>query len=610
MSTALTPQEEIGLLIAARYPVIQIVTGEERLVERAAASAAAAAGFQPFLWDFAGSLDGSREHQFAWRVQALDQLVGEPLVDPKKDPVGAVLRRIANRPDVAGFKAARDRDPSAEAALHGMTDEQGNDDRTTGREVWILRDVAPALKSDRLRRALKNLASHLGDTIAHDRLATVILIGESDVVPADLEQTIRLYRWPLPSRESRKQLVGEFMGLARVPDPARPGELLAVKIKDGGREDVVDAAAGLTAEAAGAALNESVARYGELRPVFIAAQKKLQVDGVAGLTWVDPDPLGLDAIGGLDELRRWVEEQKEPFLARSRPDSAAARYGLLPPRGIALLGEPGNGKSLMSQVVPAAWGVPFIQLDLGGLKGSLMGESEANMRKAMAVIEGAAPVVVQIDEAEKALAGSGSRLDAGVGAHQLKALLTVLSEGKAAVFFILTINDVGAVLSSYPELFRKGRMDLIFRLARPELEERAAIAAVHLRRAEARRLTAGAPAGMCDPDRFDLDAVARATDAFSGAEIAALVPAALLLAYRDRDPGDEEPREVTTEDLVVCARLTTPQSKIVQISPELQRFYETAARPASTPPTTDDRTTDGAVILGRGLRVPVHQGEN
>lgn len=599
MSTnSLTPQEEIALLIAARYPILWIVSQEERLVERAVVVAAARAGFQPFYWDLAGAMDGNGEQQYAWRVRELDQMIGEPLLEPKKDPVGSVLRRIARRPDLAGFKAARGEGKSVEAELYGLTEDQAlavsrdpDACRLTGREVWILRDLAPAFKSDRIRRMLKNLAAEIGDCLDHGRLATIVLLGESDDVPADLKSSVRLYRWPLPSRKDRQRLVDEFLQLARRPNPEAEGEPVPIEI-DGERHDIVDAAAGLTASDAGAALSESVARHGRLVPSFVSDQKKLSVDGVAGLTWVDPDPLGIEAIGGLDLLRAWVEEQREAFLARSRPDSAAARYGLKPPRGIALVGEPGNGKSLTSAVVPAVWGVPFIQLDLGALKGSLMGQSEGNMRKALEVIAGASPVVVQLDEAEKELAGSGSRGDSGVGAHQLKALLNTLSEGTAAVFFILTINDVDAVLSSYPELFRKGRMDEIFRLARPDLRERAAIAAVHLRRAQR------------DPSDYDLDRLAAQTDSFSGAEVASLVPAALLRAYRDRPADAQEPREPTTDDLVACANLTTPQAKIVEVSPRLQHFYDTAARPASTP-TADVRSDDGAVSMGRGLRVPV-----
>lgn len=607
MSAAeLTPQEEIALLIAARYPILWIVSHEERLVERAVALVAANAGFQPFYWDLAGGQDGNGEHQYAWRVRALDQMIGEPLVEPKKDPAGSVLRRIARRPDVAGWQAAAATSLGAttDAARYGLTEDQAlefNRDpdacRINGREIWILRDLAPALKADRIRRMLKNLAAAIGDCLDHDRLATIVLLGESDDVPADLKSSVRLYRWPLPSRKDRQRLVAEFLQLARRQNSQ--GDPIPIEIQ-GERQDVVDAAAGLTVADAGAALNESVARHGQLVPSFVADQKKLSVDGVPGLTWLDPDPLGLEAIGGLDLLRAWVDEQREPFLARSRPDSAAARYGLKPPKGIALVGEPGNGKSLTSAVVPAVWGVPLIQLDLGALKGSLMGQSESNMRRALEVIAGAAPVVVQLDEAEKELAGSGSRGDSGVGAHQLKALLTTLSEGTAAVFFILTINDVAQVLNSYPELFRAGRMDAIFRLGRPDFRERAAIVAVHLRRAKR------------DPRDFDLDTVARHTDTFSGAEIAALVPAALLRAYRDR-PTDQEPREPTTDDLVVCANLTTPQAKIVEISPGLQHFYDTAARPASTPASTPtpDLSDQGAVSTGRDLRVPItFQGEN
>ena len=132
----------------------------------------------------------------------------------------------------------------------------------------------------------------------------------------------------------------------------------------------------------------------------------------------------LASIGGLDALKDWLIQRSAAFSQRARD------YGLPMPKGMLVLGVPGTGKSLTAKVTASVFGVPLLKLDAGRLFGSLVGQSEANLRAAIATAEAIAPCVLWIDELEKAFAGSGSsgNTDGGTSARVFGSLLNWLQE--------------------------------------------------------------------------------------------------------------------------------------------------------------------------------------
>ena len=232
----------------------------------------------------------------------------------------------------------------------------------------------------------------------------------------------------------------------------------------------------------------------------------------------------------LDTLKEWLRLRERTF-------SAAARdFGLPPPKGVALIGLPGTGKSLTAKAIGALWGVPLLRLDVGAIYSSYMGESERRARHALQLAEAIAPCVVWIDEMEKGLAHGGN--DTGTSTRVMGTLLTWMAEKTSPCFVVATANDVSALP---PELLRRGRFDEIFFLDLPSRQEREEILGVHIRRSG--RDMAG----------FDLTAVADRTEGFVGAELAQVVHDALLSAF---DAG----RELTTPDLVAAAGRVVPLS--------------------------------------------------
>src|SRR6185436_21126879 len=161
-------------------------------------------------------------------------------------------------------------------------------------------------------------------------------------------------------------------------------------------------------------------------------------------------------------------------------------------------------------------------LDAGRLYDKYIGESEKNFERAVKMAESMAPVVLWIDEIEKALVASGSGdADAGVGRRIFGLFLTWLQEKKQEVFVIATANNLSLLP---PELLRKGRFDEIFFVDLPDDSERESIWKIHL--------------GLRKQDvtQFDLLKIVSASDGFSGSEIEQAVVSALYRALHRKTP--------------------------------------------------------------------------
>jgi SpoVK/Ycf46/Vps4 family AAA+-type ATPase len=141
----------------------------------------------------------------------------------------------------------------------------------------------------------------------------------------------------------------------------------------------------------------------------------------------------------------------------------------------------------------------------------------------MRTAERLAPIVLWIDELEKAFASSGGDEDGGVSRRVFGTFLSWLQERKGDVFVTATSNDIANLP---PEFIRKGRFDEVFFVDLPDAAARAEVLRIHLRR---RRQ---------DPSRFDLAALAGASEGFSGAELEQAVVAGLHVAFATKGALD------------------------------------------------------------------------
>lgn len=282
-------------------------------------------------------------------------------------------------------------------------------------------------------------------------------------------------------------------------------------------------------------------RYGGFDPAKAGAEKaaRLAEGGFLEPITTPPTP-----VGGLAGLKRWLQSRA----------AAVAGKGLPMPQGCVLVGPPGTGKSLSAQLVAQTFALPLMRLDVGRLMGSYVGESEKNLRAALAQTAALAPSVLWIDEIEKGLAGASGAQGSEITRRLLQTLLTWMQEQRGT-FVFATANDITALP---PELLRKGRFDEVFYCDLPTEPERADIWAALLTQAG---LDAGAAREL-----------ARASVGYTGAEMfAALQDARYECAAPT--PG--------AEDILLALQATKPLSQVAPDAIAAIRSWGVAhARPA------------------------------
>jgi len=419
------------------------------------------------------------------------------------------------------------------------------------RGLWVLRDMPAWLSGPPMAstlRALRNLAKSLP---AASMPQAIVVLTPSSEVPPELQGHAVVVNWPMPDRAE----------LASMLDSMAERYKLDL---NGSRDAAIDAAVGLSGEEAESCFARSLVSLKRIDPAAIAAEKKSVISKAGLLTWLEPLKGGFDAVGGLDVIKSWTLKRKLAYTP------AARAYGLTTPRGIFIGGISGCGKSYITGAIATELGnVPLIALDIGALKSKYVGESEANFRKALATINTVGRCVVRIDEIEKALAGATQgAADGGVSADALGTLLTWMQDRTNEAFIVATANDVTALP---PEMLRKGRWDELFWVDLPTPAERIEILKAALRKH-----------GRTFPDSIDWNGLAIATDRFTGAEIAALVPDAMFTAFADGE------REVDANDIVRAARDVTPLAETAKDKIQKMRDWAKGkARPATTPEAAD-----------------------
>lgn len=520
---------DVSALLRSRAPLLWIVTREEARVESYLAEAATAAGYPTHFWDTA---------------QGMTTLAGKP----EKDVGGTDIDET--------FAAIRKRA------------ESGNQ-----RGVWILRDLPVWLSGPggaRSLRGLRNLARLLPG-IEPERAQSIIVMTPSGEVPPELSGHATVIDWPLPDRIEIAAVLDA--AIAVLPEKDKNGKpLRANAAPNGTREAAIDAAVGLSGEEAAACFARSLVESKKIDPVLVANEKKRVIARERVIEWYDPIPGGLDAVGGLENLKAWLKSRKSAY------SPAARAYGLPAPKGTFLAGVSGCGKSLTAKAIATNWAVPLLKLDLNALKGKFVGESEGNLRKVFRVIEAIGRCVVWIDEIEKALAGAtgGASADGGVSADALGAILTWMQERKGEAFVIATANSVESLP---PELLRKGRWDELWFVDLPNAEESKAV------------LKAALVAHGRGAVKIDLAAVVKHCGEFTGSEIAAIVPDALFAAFEDMG------REIKTEDLIDAAETVTPLAKTAEGKiTALRNWAAGRARSASSAVTAVGRAAPGRVL--------------
>ena len=371
--------------------------------------------------------------------------------------------------------------------------------------IYLLLDFHPYLEDPALARMIKEIALGYSDA-AH----TLVFISHRLDMPAELQALTARFELTLPDREALKQHVREEAQLWARANPGRK-----VKTDERTLDRLLAQLGGLASGDARRLIRTAIHDDGAITesdlPEVMQAKYRLLDQG--GALTFELDTARFGDVGGLERLKRWLQQRRDVFL---EPDGA-----LDPPRGILLVGVQGGGKSLAAKAVAGLWHLPLLRLDFGTLYNKFFGETERNLRTALGTAEAMAPCVLWVDEIEKAIA-SGD-YDSGTSKRVLGTLLTWMAERRAPVFMVATANRIDQLP---PELIRKGRLDEIFFVDLPDADTRERIFAIHLGKR-------GQPL-----EQFDLADLAASSDGFSGAEIEQAVVAGLYLAREQRESLD------------------------------------------------------------------------
>ncbi len=365
--------------------------------------------------------------------------------------------------------------------------------------VAVLLDFHDALADKRVVRRLRDLTPRL---VAEHRC--VVIVAPELHLPEGLVAQTAVVRMSLPDEAALTAILDHLM--VDFPDGAPPGPV---------RETAVRGARGLTGDQARRAFLRGLLADPALGAAgigVILTEKRRILSRDLGLEDVETTERPED-VGGLETFKAWLFERAQAMA----PD--AHRFGLVPPRGVLLVGVQGCGKSLSAKCAAAQLGVPLLRLDLPRVlgAGSQGRSAEESLARALEAAESVAPVALWVDEIEKGFAGSATgRGNDSRASRLLGAFSTWLQERRGAVFVVATANDVTALP---PELLRRGRFDELFFVDLPDVRARRTILSVHLRRRGR------------DPADYDVAALATRCEHFSGAELEQIVVGGLHRAF-------------------------------------------------------------------------------
>lgn len=382
-------------------------------------------------------------------------------------------------------------------------------DKYEGSAVFILKDFHEFWEQPIVKRKLRNLAQKL-----EPRGKCIIITNPGKKLPDELKDDVGVIELPMPREEELNEILENLSKTVSI----------TIDLDEEQKQRFLRAALGLTSQHAKRVLTKaavvSKAKINESHIKLITEEKRQVIRQSEALEFF-PVSETMDDIGGLEQLKEWLQIRQGAFSEEARS------YQLPPPKGVALIGIPGTGKSLTAKAIGAIWRLPLLKMDTGALFGGIIGESEERTRRALSVAETVAPCILWIDELEKAFAQGG--LDGGTSARVFGSILTWMQDKTASVFVVATANNIATLP---PELLRKGRFDEVFFLDLPTEEERKQIFSVQLQKVK--RPT----------HAYDLDVLARESEFFVGAEIENAIVDALYQAFYDGQ------RAMVTDDIV------------------------------------------------------------
>ena len=391
--------------------------------------------------------------------------------------------------------------------------------------IYVLLDFHHYLEDPVIIRLMKDICMRFEEVGRQ-----LVLISHEVKLPHELESFTARFDMALPTEEERETIVKRVMSSYSAENPGA-----RVEHDPKAYRMLIRNLAGLTDRdteqlARNAIFQDGAISKSDLPDVMKAKYELLNRGGVLQFEY---DTARFGDVGGLSNLKRWLDLRKPAFIADD-----AARH-LDTPKGILLIGVQGCGKSLAAKATAGIFDLPLLRLDFATLYNKYHGETERNLRESLKTADVMAPCVLWIDEIEKGLAGKGG--ETGTSQRVLGTFLTWMAEKDSGVFVVATANDISMLP---PELVRKGRFDELFFVDLPGQRVREQILIIHLKARDQ------------DPMRMDITAIAEAADGFSGAEIEQAIVSASYAAHAQKTP-------LSAEHLIEEIRRTRPLSVVM-----------------------------------------------
>ncbi len=379
----MNPERELEVLIRAKYPIVYVVTWEERRVVEVIEGISKKLGRQMHTWSV---------------TQGIKPPVNRTSGPKNPSKLPSELEALAQVHEAPEFT------------------------------IFVLKDFHAYMKDSRVVRLLRDLATRL-----RSRASTLFIVSPVMSLPTELEKDVTVLEYPLPDEEEIENQLDEVI------DAMKGSKTVDVSLTEEDREVLVHSAQGLTRDEIESALARSLVTHKKLQVDTIIDEKK-QIVRKTGMLDFYPANNSLKDVGGHDLLKEWLGKRSKAFT------DAAREFGIPSPRGILLLGVQGCGKSLVAKAVAASWNLPMLKMDVGRIFGSYVGQSEQNMRRAINIAESLSPCVLWMDEMDKGFAGTGGGVsDSGTTARVFATFLTWMQEKTKPVFLIATANDVSAL---------------------------------------------------------------------------------------------------------------------------------------------------------------------
>jgi SpoVK/Ycf46/Vps4 family AAA+-type ATPase len=441
----------------------------------------------------------------SWEESRVERLVVHLARTFFGQPVSCGIWTVVDGLVVDGVPVPETRDPlrALEAVLQG-----------SGKGFYLFKDFPTTSARPEIVRRLRDLYRAL-----KDRGRFVLLVSPRLEIPEDAKKEVYYVEYELPDE-------GE---ITRIIEGTVRKRIAVEGLDERAIKRLALAMRGLTADEIGHLLTKVFAQrkeFDEAAFLEVLAEKEQMSKKEGVLEFVAPR-FTIEDIGGYDILKTWLKK-RQPLFSKEALDA-----GIPIPRGILLMGISGCGKSLCVKTISTLWNLPLFRLDMNAVFGTE--NPESTFLRALRSVEAVSPAVLWIDEIEMGVGGYREGGDAAMS-RIFSGFLTWMQEKNALVFVAATANRIHLLPA---EIIRKGRFDQVFFVDLPSEEERKQIFAIHLKK------------GKCDPARFDLVFLSKATKGWNGAEIEQAVVSAVVDAY-------SEGRVLTEEDLHRVISSTVP----------------------------------------------------